>query len=156
MKNITSETEIIDYYVRLSALNPESDIKILDVDGLAHIFSIGGDHTLYLTRETDGEKEKFIRTKIFGNVISFDAELMANGQIALAFISQNTVYAGTASHFEKLDFNGILSGKLLTPYRCTLVALKENITLFTELRDAAGYTEQFFSMIIPDEKIAAK
>lgn len=156
MKNITSETEIIDYYVRLATLNPENDIKILDVDGLTYIFSIGGDHALYLTKETDGKKEKFTRTKIFEQVISFDAELMGNSQIALGFISQNTVYAGTVSHFEKLDFNGVLYGKLLTPYRCTIAALKKNITLFTEFHDAAGYTEQFFSIISPDETIKAK
>lgn len=147
-----SVTEVIDQYVRESAVDPDAEAHIINIGEITHIFSLGTDNSLYLTKENEsGKQSKFDRYKLIENVKSFAAEKTGDRTVVIGMILENDVYISYTDKPEelkpeklrRLDFNGVLGGAHLEPYRVLMTSVRNKVTMFIEFHDDAGFTQQF-------------
>ena len=162
---IKIKTEVQDYIRRLSVLNPEKDISMIDGRDRIEIYSIGGDGHLYLCYECSGHESQFTRILIRKNVNEFTATNIAGtNKVAIACCDANNVFLAiteepekvTEDDFVRLDFDGVLGGKKLNPSELLLSALDKGITLFVEMRDEGGRIEQFSCLLDSSSPTAIK
>lgn len=149
---MTIGSEVQDYIRRMSVINPEKDITMLDHNDRVEIYSIGDDGKLYLTYETDGGNAKFARVMLLEDCKEFAATTIPKTNlVAIASAdTQNIVLAITDAvetlkkeQFKKVNLAGVLGGKKLTPHNLLIAALDEGLTLFIEMKDESGRIEQF-------------
>lgn len=151
-------TEVINQYVRERSVSPDRESRIIRMDDISNIFSLGTDQALYLTKENEsGEQAKFSRYKLIDKVISFAAEKINATTIAISTVVDNDVYIAYTNKaeklkpddFYKLDFKGVIGGIKLTPYRVLMTSFDKNISLFVEFHDPSGFSQQFMASL-PD------
>lgn len=145
-------TEVQDYIRRMTALNPEKDITMLDRNNRVEIYSIGDDGTLYLTYEDDGNSAKYSRVSLLAPCKEFAATLIkTTGAVAIASADEENVVLAITNEpeklskdqFKRINLAGVLGGKKLVPSNLLITALDSGITLFIEMKDETGRIEQF-------------
>lgn len=153
---ITTITEVIDQYMRESAVNPDVEARIINMGEITSIFSVGTDGNLYLTKENeDGKASRFDRYKLIDGVTSFAAEKINEQTIAVGIISNGNVYISYTENPEELkldkmnrmDFSGALGSIHLTPYRVLMTSSDNAITMFVEFHEDSGFTHQFAAVL---------
>jgi hypothetical protein len=149
-------TEMQDHIRRLASINPEKDIAVIDTSKGIEIYSIGDEGALYLTYENNGNISRFSRVKILDKTNEFAVSKIAgNEKIAVAAADDKDVILAitdnppglTKNSFKRINLDGMLGGKKLTPSNLLIAALEQGITLFIEMEDAGGRIEQFACVI---------
>lgn len=162
---ITIKTEVQDYIRRLTTLNPERDITMIDGRSRTEIYSIGDDNNLYICYECSGNASQYTRNLVRENIKEFAVTNIANSnKVAIACCDLENVFLAitenpekiTRDDFIRLDFSGVLGGKTLLPSELLLSALDKGVVLFVEMKDEGGRIEQFSCLLDSSNPTAVK